>query len=110
MINILLGKIKTAKAEYLSRSPKGKWQFVRNAGIMVLRVTGVPVLDPNFKVYWWSYAISGVILDVTISFFYSVWYYYYNEGNDLMKGFFNIPLYFGILIPVSRTLHHLTFY
>lgn len=94
-------KLKSVKAEYLSRSPKGKWEFVRNIGIYVLQVTGVPVLDPNFKVYWWSYAITGVILDVTISFAYSVWYYNF-KVIDPIKGLFNIPLYFGILIPVRQ--------
>lgn len=100
MFNNLIEKFKTTKVEYLSRSPKGKWEFVRNTGIFILRCTGVPVLDPNFKVYWWSYAATGVILDVTFSFIYSVWYFNFME-KDPVKGLFNIPLYFGILIPVA---------
>lgn len=73
---------------------------MRDAGVLFLRVTGVPVLDPNFKVYWWSYAAGGVILDVTISFIYTVWYYNYIES-DPIKGALNVPLYFGLLVPVS---------
>lgn len=103
MLKSLISKLKTAKAEYLKRSPKGKWKFVQKIGIMVLRCSGICVLDPNFKVNWWSYAGAVVILDVTISFFWSIWYYNYKENNPV-KVLFNIPLYFGILIPVSQML------
>lgn len=103
MIRYFIEKFKTAKAEYLSRTPKGKWEFVRNTGIMLLRVTGVPVIDPNFKFYWWSWACGGVILDVTVSFIYSLWYYNY-KLKDPITGLLNIPLYFGILVPVSKLI------
>ena len=101
MFKYLIEKFKSAKAEYLSRSPKGKWEFVRNTGVTILRVTGVPVLDPNFEVYWWSWAAAGVISDITVSFIYSLWYYNY-KVKDPITGLFNIPLYFGILVPVIQ--------
>lgn len=90
-------KLKSVRSEYLSRSPKGKWQFVRDIGILVLKTTGVPVLDPKFEVYWYSYAAGLVIFDVTLSFIHSVWYF---MGRDPIKGVLNIPLYFGVLVPV----------
>lgn len=97
MFESLFEKLRSIKTNYLRRSPKEKWLFVRDAGILVLRTTGVPVLDPNFKVYWYSYAAGFVILDVTISFIYSVWYY---KDRDPIRGMLNIPLYFGVLVPV----------
>lgn len=65
-------------------------------------LTGVPVLDPNFKIYWWSFAAAGVITDITLSFIWSLWYFNV-EKNDRITGLFNIPLYFGIMIPVNQT-------
>lgn len=103
MFQNLIEKIKSAKSEYLNRSSKGKWQFIRNAGILVLRITGVPVLDPNFKVFWWSYSCLMVIIDITLSFAYSIWYFNFKEM-DPIKGYFNTPLYFGIVIPVKYVL------
>lgn len=103
MFKKIADKIRSKKAEYMNRSPKGKWRVVRDAGIMVLGYTGVPVLDPNFEVYWWSYAAAAIIVDVTSSFIYTVWYYIYIE-KDPIKGALNIPLYFGILVPV-RTMN-----
>lgn len=102
MFKTIADKIRSKKTEYMNRSPRGKWCFVRDAGIMILRYTGVPVLDPNFEVYWWSYAAGAVIADVTISFIYSIWYYIYIE-EDPLKGALNVPLYFGILVPVCVT-------
>lgn len=96
----LAKKYNSIKSNYLNKSPKEKWALIRNAGIAFLRSTGVPVLDPNFKVYWWSYAAAVVIIDVTISFAYTFWYYAFVE-QDTIKGLLNTPLYFGILLPVT---------
>lgn len=96
--NIIIEKLSSIRSEYLNRSPKGKWLYVRNIGIHVLRTTGVPVLDPNFKIYWYSYAAGVVIIDVTLSFIYTIWYF---MSRDPIKGMLNVPLYFGVLIPVS---------
>lgn len=98
MFGKLLENLISIKTNYLKRSPKEKWLFIRDAGILVLKTTGVPVLDPNYDIYWYSYAAGFVIFDVTISFIYSVWYY---KDKDPIRGLLNIPLYFGVLVPVK---------
>lgn len=102
MFQWLIDKCQSIKRDYLRRSPKGKWLAVRNGGIFILRVTGVPVLDPNFKINWLSYSAGIVIVDVSISFVYTVWYFLHR---DFVKGLLNIPLYFGVLLPVIYLLN-----
>lgn len=71
----LLEKYRSIKADYLSRSPRGKWEFVRNIGIFVLKLTGVPVLDPNYELYWYSFAPMLCGINIFLSFCYTIWYY-----------------------------------
>lgn len=102
MFRFVREKIEFIKKWYSNLSPKKKWALVRDLGTMFLRLSGVPILDPNFKVYWWSYAAGIVIIDVSISFAYTIWYYLW-VVHDPVKGLLNTPLYFGILVPVSMT-------
>lgn len=98
MIKRFIKKFKRVKADYLSRSPRGKWEFVRNIGIFVLTLTGVPVLDPKYEVFWYSYAPGLTCLDIFISFFYTVWYFIETP----LTGILVLPLY-GVVIPVILT-------
>lgn len=100
MIIFFINKYKSLKVEYLSRSPKGKWVFIRDIGIIVLTMTGVPVLDPNYKVTWFSYAGAIVTIDVFSSFFYTLWHF----SDTLIEGFLVTPL-FGILLPVNWKIY-----
>lgn len=95
---MMIAKYKSVKADYLNRSPKGKWLLVRNFGIFVQTLIGVPVLDPDFKVNWYSFiGIVGVI-DSFASFLYTLWYYFETP----IRGFLYTP-YFGVIIPVNYT-------
>lgn len=96
MFKTLTEKYKVLKEEYLSRSPRGKWEFVRNIGIFVLTLTGVPILDPTYEVYWYSFAPFVTCTDIFISFLYTVWYY----RETPLTGFLVTPL-FGVVIPVN---------
>lgn len=97
MFRKLIEKIKSMKVEYLNRSPRGKLLFVRNVGIFVLTLCGLAVLDPKFKVNWYSYAPAVVSTDLLLSFIYTLWYY----SEEPLKGILFTPL-FGILIPVRH--------
>lgn len=97
MFKSLIEKYKTVKKDFLSRSPRGKWEFSRNIGIFVLTLTGVPVLDPNYKVSWYSYAPLLTCLDIFISFFYTIWYFIETP----LTGILVTPL-FGVVVPVIK--------
>lgn len=88
------------KRDYLNRSPRGKWIFVRNAGIFVLTLLGVPFLNPSFKVWWYSSAAGIVSIDVLLSFCYTLWYY----ADTPIKALLFTPL-LGILIPVRENFN-----
>lgn len=95
MLKKLTQLYNSLKSEYLKRSPKKKWIFVRNVGIFVLTLTGVPFLDPNFKVWWYSYAGGFIGIDVFLSFLYTVWYY-----ADTPSKAYLFTAQLGIMIPV----------
>lgn len=84
-------------ADYMNRSPKEKWKFVRDVGQMFLRFIGVPFLHPTFQVRWYSYVPAVVLMDILLSFFYTVWFYF---GCETIKGFLIVSL-LGILTSVS---------
>lgn len=91
-------KYKTFKLEYLNRSPREKWLLIRDIGTFFLKWCGAQILDPNFKVWWYSYAPTIVTIDIFISFFYTFWYF---MESNLIRSFLCIPVFFGILIPVK---------
>lgn len=93
------GKYKTFKTGYFDRSPRGKWLLIRDAGSFFLKWCGAQILDPNYKVWWLSYAPTIVTIDLLVSSIYSFWYF---MKSDLMKSFLSIPIFFGILIPVNE--------
>lgn len=102
--DFLVEKYQAIKADYVNRSPKEKWMFVRGIGQFILRINGVPFMDPQFQVRWVSYVPAVALTDILISFFYTMWYYY---GHETVKGFLIVSL-FGVLTSVSseRFSHH----
>lgn len=100
MLQKLIELYKSMKTDYLNRSPKGKWLFVRNVGIFVLTLTGVPFLDPNFKIWWYSYAAGVAAADIALSCCYTVWYY----ADTPIKAILFTPI-LGIVVPVSDRLN-----
>lgn len=97
-LKMFLGIYKSIKNEYLSRSPRGKWLFVRNIGIFALKLMGNPILDPNYRVYWYSFAGILVVSNIFLSHLYTWWYY--SDSETPIKGFLITPLY-GTIIPVN---------
>lgn len=89
-------KCKSIKENYLNRSSKGKWLFIRNIGIVILKMTGVPILDPHYKVNWWSYGCAVGGINYSISLLYTLWYY----ADQPMRALQPFVL-LGVLIPVS---------
>lgn len=88
-------KYESIKTEYLFRTPKGKWLFVLNMGMFFLKMIGIPILDLEFEVWWYSY-ISGIaFVDSMISFFFTIWYY----ADTPLKGILYVAI-LGIVIPV----------
>lgn len=84
------------KADYTYRSPKGKWMFVRDIEQIFLKFIGVPFMGPTFQVRWYSYVPAVVLIDILLSFFYTVWFYF---GVDTIRGFLATSL-FGTLTSV----------
>lgn len=95
--NYFIKKYKKIKDDYLSRSPKGKWDFVRNIANSLLQMIGVAVIDLNFKVWWYSYMGAVVLINTALSFLYTLWYFYH-IGTPL-EGILLIAL-FGIFVSV----------
>lgn len=99
MFGKIISKFKSLKCEYLDLSPRRKWEFVRNIGIFILTLTGVPVLDPSFKVTCYSFAALAIVVDIQISFIYTIWYF----AGTPMKAFLIVPM-FGTIIPVNESI------
>lgn len=95
MFNYCANKYQSIKSEYMNRTPKGKWLFILNMAIITHRITGVHVLDLNFKLQWYSYLSLVGAIDCVSSFIYTIWYY----SDQPLKGlvFFAMS---GIFIPV----------
>lgn len=104
MFKKIIEKYKRTKEDFVSRSPRGKWEFVRNIGIFILTLTGVPILDPSYEVIWYSYAPGLTCLDIFISFFYTIWYFIETP----LTGILVTPL-FGVVIPVIKVLFNFNF-
>lgn len=97
MIKFITEKYNKVKKDYLTRSPYGKWLFVRNFGNFFLNVGGCDILDPDFKVSWYSYCHFVLFIDVICGVCYTVWYY----TDTPMRGFFMVPT-FGVSLPVNK--------
>lgn len=98
MLRIFIDKYKTLKSEYLNRSPNGKWLFVRNIGIFILKLIGVPVVDPNFEVSAFSYCSGLICGGISVSAIYTLWYFM--KTSTPINGILVIPMY-AVLIPVN---------
>lgn len=96
MFDKLIKKYKSIKSEYLNRSPRQKWELIRNATIFVHTPLGHTALDPNYKPSWLSLIPMLVPIDVFISFAYTIWIY----RDEPMKGFLFTPL-ISVLVPVN---------
>lgn len=94
-VKMLINWYKSFKNDYLNRDPRGKWEFVRSLGQYFLTLTGIPIIDRNFKTNWFSYALFVAIADVAFSFLYTVWYFH----NTPIKSILTLSLS-GIMIPV----------
>lgn len=90
-------KYKSMKSDYMIRSPKRKWLFVLKMGIVAQKSIGIAILDPNFEVWWYTYASGIAFLDVILSFLYTLWYY----ADRPLKGLLFTAL-FGVVIPVRN--------
>lgn len=96
MFDFIMYKFERIKIDYIKRSPKGKWIFVRDIGIKILQITGVAILDPNFKVWWYSYSPISVFCNFFACLFYTIWYY----SDNLLHGLKPFSL-FGVVISVK---------
>lgn len=93
---MFLKKYREIKEDYLKRSPRGKWLFVRSIGILFLKIGGVDILNPNFKVWWYSFVPAFIFIDLFASFAYTLWFY----KDDPIRGVLSVPI-FGVIIPVT---------
>lgn len=85
------------KRNFLNRSPKEKWLFVRSVAISILKLTGADALSPDFEIWWYSYFPGFSSAVAFISFGYTVWYY----SDNLLKGILFLPM-FAIVVPVKK--------
>lgn len=95
MLKYFFKKYKSLKSAYLRRSPKEKWIFIRNIGIFFFKFTGAAFLDPKFKIWWYSYFGYIFVVDFSLTFLYTLWYYV----DTPVKGLLPISL-LGIIVPV----------
>lgn len=96
MFGQLFQKFQIIRRNYLDRTPLKKWEFVRNFGIFVMRLVGVPILDRNFTIDWYSFVPLLVAVDSAISFFYTVWYFMDTPIKSMLV--FSLS---GTIIPVN---------
>lgn len=89
------------KADYIKRSPKGKWIFIRDFAIPLLKIIGLAILDPNFKVWWYSYFSIVVYINFFSSLIYTIWYY----SDDPIQACRVFTL-FGVAISVKYMQHY----
>lgn len=95
IIKKLIDKYKKHKEYFSDLSPKGKWLYCRNIGILILKLSGLPVLDPDWSPNWYSFVPGFLCSNIFISFFYTIWYYI----DKPITGILATPM-FGVVIPV----------
>lgn len=61
--------------DFDKKSPLQKWNYFRGAGSMVLRVTGVNILDPSFKIKPHSALCGFLTLEYVCMIFYNAWFF-----------------------------------
>lgn len=99
--NYLVNKYMAIKHDYLSRSPKGKWDFIRKIGNGFLRMIGVAIIDSKFEERWYSYGGAIILSNIALSFLYTFWYSYQNETP--LQGILLVAM-FGIFVSVCAVL------
>lgn len=118
MLKKLIEKIKSIKTDYLSRSPRGKVgflylfktktvtevfyekvDFVWSIVNFIWGLIGIASMDRKYKPYWYSYSAMVAMIEFSISFLYTIWYY---KDTTPINGFLATPL-FGIIIPVNKS-------
>lgn len=82
--------------EWATKVPKQKVMFVLNSARFVFDLVGVRVLS-DLRVYWLSYIPAVMVLDLVLSTFYTIQYYY--RDDRLLIGMQSTCLY-GVTIPV----------
>lgn len=95
MLKYFFERYNSLKSEYMNRSPRGKWLFVMHLGTMFQKIIGISIMDPNFKVWWFTYTSGVALLDVVLSSIYTIWYY----SDNPFKGFLFLSM-LGIVVPV----------
>lgn len=96
IIRNITRKYKWLKVNYLRKTPREKWIFLRNIGVFLTRITGVAVLDPNYKIRWYSYIPITLFVDLFASLIYTLWYF----ADDPLRSIQAVPLILGVLAPV----------
>lgn len=96
-IQILIDTVKSIKDEYLNRTSRGKWMFIKNIGIFVLNLIGVRTLEPHLNVYWYTYSSAATGILFFISMFYTFWYF----RHEPLRSFQNTAV-LGVVIPVCK--------
>lgn len=95
MLKHFINVYRKIRKGYLRRSPEEKWILIRNIGIFFLKISGVPFLDPNFEIWWYSYIGCVGFASFFSSCFYTLWYY----SDTPMKGLLPMAM-MGIIVPV----------
>lgn len=72
LFNWMQWKIRSVKTKYYTLSPKGTWEILRKFINMWLTVTGLPIADRKFKLYWLSYLPAFLGLDFTVLMIYTI--------------------------------------
>lgn len=88
---------KKLKSDYLARSPREKWLFVRNMGLFVQKLLGLAIYEPSYKVSWRTYFTGFLLIQYFSSFAYTLWYY----ADNPLKGLLAIS-FVGTILPVFK--------
>lgn len=83
------------KREYLAKSPRGKWEFIRDINIIPMNFIGTEYMEPNFRINWKTVIPPFIGLEYTLAMSYTL---HYHKDNPL-KAMQATPL-LGIVIPV----------
>lgn len=82
-LNLLLGKLRKRKENFLRKTPKEKWEIVFNVGSKMFRLLGIEVFL-GIKNRWYSYIGAILIFDYIFLISYTLWYYF--RKNEYLKG------------------------
>lgn len=78
--------IRKVRAFIQPRNPFQKWLLFRNITSYLLRVCGIDIFDPFFKLTWLSICPAIVVFDVFTSIVYSA-HFYRDDFAMALRGF-----------------------